>query len=53
MNEDAFVCGYDLVFIARVSSKDKNFKDIEKSILHIARKMDILRKTEEDGKEDC
>ena len=53
LNEDAFVCGYDLVFIARVSSKDKNFKDIEKSILHIARKMDILRKTEEDGKEDC
>ena len=53
LNEDAFVCGYDLVFIARVSSKDKNFKDIEKSILHIARKMDILRKTEEDGKKDC
>ncbi len=49
LNEDAFACGYDIVFIARVSSKDKNFWEIEKSILHIARKMDLLVKTENNG----
>ncbi len=49
LNEDAFESGYDLVYIARVSSKDKNFSEIEKSILHIARKLDILRKSEKDG----
>lgn len=34
--------GYDIVFIARVASKDADFKDIEKSINHLAKKADIF-----------
>lgn len=49
LNEDKYECGYDIVFIARVSSKDRNFSEIEKSILHISGKMNILRDSEENG----
>lgn len=34
--------GYDIVFIARMPSKDATFKDIEKSINTLAKKADIL-----------
>lgn len=33
--------GYDIVLIARVSSKDVEYKDIEKSLNHLARKANI------------
>lgn len=33
--------GYDIVFIARVSSKDTTFKDIDKSIKNLVKRTDI------------
>ncbi|MGL6105684.1 ribonuclease P protein component [Romboutsia sp.] len=33
--------GYDIIFIARVSSKEINYKDIEKSIRHLVKKAGI------------
>lgn len=33
--------GYDIVFIARVSSKDVTFKDIDKSIKNLVKRTDI------------
>ncbi|MFA9397998.1 MAG: ribonuclease P protein component [Clostridiaceae bacterium] len=34
--------GYDIVFIARVSSKDKNFYDIEKSLINLIKRSGLL-----------
>ena len=34
--------GYDIVFIARVGIKEAQYKDIEKSILNLAKKANIL-----------
>ena len=42
LNEGRFLQGYDLVYIARVSSNDKSYREIEKSLLHVSRKMKIL-----------
>ena len=42
LNEERFLPGYDLVYIARVSSKDKSYREIEKSLLHVSGKMKIL-----------
>ncbi|MGL4912601.1 MAG: ribonuclease P protein component [Romboutsia sp.] len=36
--------GYDIVFIARVASKDVEYKDIEKSINHLTKKASIKLK---------
>lgn len=35
LNEDRFQCGYDIVVIARMSAKGKNFHDIESALLHL------------------
>ncbi|MGL5347143.1 MAG: ribonuclease P protein component [Peptostreptococcaceae bacterium] len=34
--------GYDIVFIARVSSKETEYKDIEKAINHLAKKTKLI-----------
>ncbi len=34
--------GYDIVFIARVSSKDVDYKAIEKSVLFLSKKSNII-----------
>ncbi|RDY23428.1 ribonuclease P protein component [Romboutsia maritimum] len=34
--------GYDIVFIARVSSKDASFNDIQKSLKHLVKKSDMF-----------
>ena len=47
LHEEKFLCGFDLVFIARVSSKGKSYGVIEKSVLHLAGKMGVL------GEENC
>lgn len=36
--------GFDIVFIARAGVKEKNFWDVEKAMLHLCRKHDIIRK---------
>lgn len=35
LNEDKFLCGYDIVVIARASAKDKNYWDIESALMHL------------------
>lgn len=35
--------GYDLVFIARISSKEAEYKDIEKSVKYLAKKAQIFK----------
>jgi ribonuclease P protein component len=35
--------GYDLVFIARVASKDAEYKDIEKSVMSLVKKSKLLK----------
>lgn len=35
LNEDRFLCGYDIVVIARASAKDKNYWDIESALMHL------------------
>ncbi|GAA0178228.1 ribonuclease P protein component [Clostridium sediminicola] len=38
INKDCLIEGYDLVFIARNSSKEKSFKEIESSVLKLLKK---------------
>lgn len=44
--EQEFGRGFDIVMIARVSAKDASYKDIEKSLLYLAKKQNILQKKE-------
>lgn len=36
LNEDKYLCGYDIVVIARMGAKDKSFKEIEGALLHLS-----------------
>ena len=36
LQEERFQCGYDIVVIARVSAKGKDYHEIEKALLHLA-----------------
>lgn len=36
LNKDRLKCGYDIVIVARVSSKGKSYWDIESAFLHLA-----------------
>lgn len=36
LQEERFKCGYDIVVIARVSAKGKDYHEIEKALLHLA-----------------
>lgn len=35
LQEDRFLCGYDIVVIARVSAKDKSYHDIDSALIHL------------------
>ena len=35
LNEESFQCGYDFVVIARPSSKEKGYHEIESALLHL------------------
>lgn len=39
--------GYDMVFIARISAADKDYREIERSLKYICKKANIIKK---DGK---
>lgn len=43
LNEDKFTKGMDIVFIARTSSAQAKFSDIERSVLQLARKSGAFR----------
>ena len=37
LQEEQFQCGYDIVVIARVTSKDKGFHDIQSALIHLGK----------------
>lgn len=43
LNEDKFITGMDIVFIARVPSAQAKFSDIERSLLHLTRRSGAFR----------
>lgn len=43
LNRDKLKTGYDIVVVARVSAKGKNYWDIESSFLHLTRLHHILK----------
>ncbi len=40
--DDKIKTGYDIVFIARVAAKDSDFQSIQKSMLHLLKKSNML-----------
>ena len=40
--EDRFRCGLDIVVIARMGAKEKNYHDIESAMLHLGRLHEII-----------
>lgn len=42
LKKDLFEKGYDFVLIARVSSHDKSYADIEKSLMHVFKKAGVV-----------
>ena len=47
LHEKEFVEGLDLIVIARQSAKESNFFDIERALLHLARKQAALADAQE------
>lgn len=37
LSEDSFLSGLDIVVVARVGARDKNFREIESALLHLMR----------------
>lgn len=46
LNEEKFVGGLDMIFIARPGAREKSFSEIERALLHLAKKMKIKRDEE-------
>ena len=42
LQEDRFRCGLDIVVIARIGAKEKNYKDIDGAMLHLGRLHNII-----------
>ena len=42
LQEDRFRCGLDIVVIARIGAKGKNYKEIDGAMLHLGRLHDII-----------
>ncbi|WP_090554570.1 ribonuclease P protein component [Natronincola ferrireducens] len=42
LNDNKFIKGYDLVFIAREGCKEASFQEIESALLHLMRKKKLL-----------
>lgn len=43
LNAAMFCCGYDIVVIARVSAKGKNYNEISSAVLHLGKIHKILK----------
>ena len=53
LHEEEFLCGLDLVVIARTAAKDATYHEIESALLHVSRKQYILKENRMDtGKEE-
>lgn len=48
LNEESFVCGYDIVVIARAGAKEKGFKEIQSALLHLKKihRLDSTKRVE-------
>lgn len=46
LHEELFQCGYDIVIVARVNAKGKNYHEIKGAILHLARLHHLAEKEE-------
>ncbi len=44
LNEECFETGYDIVVIARNTTKGKKYQDIESALLHMGKKHDVLKR---------
>ena len=42
LQEDRFICGIDIVVIARIGAKGRTYKDIESALLHLGRLHEII-----------
>ena len=43
LNKDKLKTGYDMVVVARVTSKDKSYHDIESAFLHLAKLHNLFK----------
>lgn len=43
LHEEMFICGLDIVIVARANAKGKSFKEIESAILHLGKLHGIMR----------
>lgn len=46
LNEEKFVCGYDMIVIVRVSGKEQDFRSLESALMHLGKLHKILRSEE-------
>jgi len=44
LNEEKFQSGLDIVIVLRVAAKDKNFSEIESSLLHVGKLHNIVKR---------
>lgn len=42
LQEDRFKCGFDIVVIARIGAKGKNYKEIDSAMLHLGHLHEII-----------
>ena len=49
LNEEKFVCGYDMVVIVRVNGKNQGYHSMESALLHLGKLHKILRSEENEN----
>lgn len=42
LNEDKFLCGYDIVIISRIGANGRNFREIESALIHLGNLQRII-----------
>ncbi len=42
LNKDSYLKGYDFVIIARVSSHDRSYSEVEKALIHVFKKAGLV-----------
>lgn len=52
LNEEKFICGYDMIVIVRVSGKGQGFRSLESALLHLGKLHKILKSEENENNID-
>lgn len=52
LQEDNFLCGYDLVVIARSSAKDRTFHEIDSALIHLSKLHNIYHSSSNSDREN-